>query len=154
MENSALKKLKKILSACNLCISYYLFSDETDPMRYPLFDEAVKKMPAVAFVPKDPSISPISFAESLRPDFQKTAFIFIPGRRFDSAGARQGRGNGWYDRFLSAVPKKWIRIGVTNEKYFSLTPLFQNKWDEPMDWVVCEKDGSWTIYETEARKGV
>ena len=154
MGNSALKKLKKILSACNFCISFHPLSDETDPTHYPLFDEAVKKMPAVACAPKDPSISPISFAESLRPDFQKTAFIFIPGRRFDSAGARQGRGNGWYDRFLSLVPKSWIRIGVTNEKHLSLTPLFQNKWDEPMDWVVCEKDGSWTIYETEARKGV
>ena len=154
MGNGALKKIKKLLFACNYCVSFHPLSDETDPTHYPLFDEAVKKMLSVAFIPNDSAISPISFAESLKPDFQKTAFIFIPGRRFDSAGARQGRGNGWYDRFLSAVPKKWIRIGVTNEKYFSLAPLFRNKWDEPMDWVAYEKNGIWTLYETKAREDI
>ena len=154
MENVALTKLKKILSACDFCVSFHPLSDETDPTRYPLFDEAVKKVRSTTIIPKNSTISPINFAESLRPDFLKTAFIFIPGRRFDNAGARQGRGNGWYDRFLSAVPKKWIRIGVTNEKYFSPAPLFRNKWDEPMDWVACEKNGIWTLYETKAREDI
>lgn len=154
MDNSAVKKMKKALFDCSLCISYHPYSDETDPMLYSLFNEAAKKASATIFVPRDPTISPIGFAKSLKLDFQKAAFIFITGRRFDSAGARQGRGNGWYDRFLSAVPKDWIRVGVTNEKHFSLTPLFQNKWDEPMDWVACENKGIWTFYETKAREDI
>lgn len=152
MENSAVKKLKKVLFACSLCISYHPYSDETDPMLNSLFKEAAKKVSATIFVPRDPTISPINFTENLNQNFLEEAFIFIPGRRFDRKGTRHGRGNGWYDRFLSAVPKDWIRIGVTNEKYFSSTLLIKNEWDEPMDWVACENKGIWTLYETRARE--
>ena len=66
---------------------------------------------------------------------RKTALL-IPGRRFDAQGARDGRGGGWYDRFLSKVPRAWLRIGFCYARQFSETPLVQNAWDEPMD-VVC-----------------
>ena len=151
MNDRTLKKLQKILFTRDIGISYNPLSDETDPLSNPLLNKAMEKASSAVIVPKDSTRSPVNFAASLKPDFKKTAFILIPGQCFDKEGARRGRGNGWYDRFLSRVPKNWIRIGVTNKKYFSRTPLNQNSWDEPMDWVMCERNKMWTLYKTGAR---
>ncbi len=62
--------------------------------------------------------------------------IFIPGRSFDASGTRHGQGGGWYDRFLTHVPEKWLRIGFCYEKQFSATPLLRQPWDQPMDAVI------------------
>ncbi len=68
--------------------------------------------------------------------------ILIPGRLFDITGTRHGRGGGWYDRFLAAVPREWFRVGFCYESQFSAAPLLREAWDQPMDAVcVVGEDG-------------
>ncbi|TAK73104.1 MAG: hypothetical protein EPO16_13280 [Dehalococcoidia bacterium] len=62
--------------------------------------------------------------------------LLIPGRRFDALGTRHGQGGGWYDRFLTYVPRAWLRIGVCYEHQFSSTSLMKEPWDQPMDYVI------------------
>ncbi|MEK7080069.1 MAG: 5-formyltetrahydrofolate cyclo-ligase [Patescibacteria group bacterium] len=85
-----------------------------------------------------------------------TVLILMPGRKFDSSGTRLGQGGGWYDRFLSAVPKSWRRLGFCFEDQFIPEALPRQPWDEPMDYVaVASRDGSaLTLYETKARPGM
>jgi len=63
-------------------------------------------------------------------------YVLVPGRRFDRFGTRHGRGGGWYDRFLSAVPRTWLRVGVLRPDQLRDEPLSRQDWDEPMDWLV------------------
>lgn len=60
----------------------------------------------------------------------------IPGMAFDRDGHRLGRGKGYYDRFLSALPGMY-RIGVCFP--FQLQPeVPAEPWDVKMDEVVCQ----------------
>ena len=77
--------------------------------------------------------------------------IFVPGTHFDASGTRIGRGGGWYDRFLAAVPKTWVRIGVTDIAYFSGMPLPRASHDEPVDFVVVRSGKSWRTYRAGSR---
>ena len=70
------------------------------------------------------------------------AVILIPGRRFDAAGTRHGQGGGWYDRFLSRVPREWSRIGFCFERQFSSDPLPRESWDQAMDFVFVAKSAT------------
>lgn len=69
----------------------------------------------------------------------KKVYILIPGKRFDHLGTRHGRGGGWYDRFLSAVPREWLRIGVVGTGSLSAQPLIRRPWDEPMDLLLASE---------------
>jgi 5-formyltetrahydrofolate cyclo-ligase len=71
----------------------------------------------------------------------RTACVLMPGRAFDAYGTRLGQGGGWYDRFLSAAPKEWTRIGFCAKERFSDARLPRESWDEPVDYV-CAADGS------------
>lgn len=62
--------------------------------------------------------------------------LFIPGRQFDANGTRLGQGGGWYDRFLTRVPREWLRIGFCYDDQFSKVPLRREAHDQPMDYVV------------------
>ncbi|MFW5826567.1 MAG: 5-formyltetrahydrofolate cyclo-ligase [Alkalispirochaeta sp.] len=40
------------------------------------------------------------------------SIILVPGRMFDRAGYRIGRGRGYYDRYLSHVPAAAVTVGI------------------------------------------
>ena len=83
---------------------------------------------------------------------EKEVAILVPGRHFDATGTRHGKGAGWYDRFLAAVPPPWIRIGFCTDTQFSIEPLVRESWDEPMDYVVVvPEEGTHLFYTTGAR---
>ena len=77
--------------------------------------------------------------------------ILIPGRRFDASGTRYGQGGGWYDRFLAAVPREWLRIGICYDDQLSPTLLVRESWDQAMDYVVVvnRKTADVSIYSSE-----
>jgi len=55
--------------------------------------------------------------------------IIVPGVAFASNGDRLGRGGGYYDRFLAAIPTEIPRIGVAFAcQIFDVIPT------EPHDW--------------------
>jgi len=72
--------------------------------------------------------------ESL-PDEQGT--ILVPGRAFDAAGVRLGRGGGYYDRALSTLGPALARVGVSYDcQIFEELPREQH--DETVEMVVTE----------------
>ena len=78
--------------------------------------------------------------------------LLMPGRAFDRFGTRHGQGGGWYDRFLSFVPKEWLRVGFCFEKQFSNERLPKNPWDQSVDFVcVVTDDGKIRAIKTNAR---
>ena len=60
----------------------------------------------------------------------------VPGLAFSAAGARLGRGAGYYDRLFAQFPQG-KRIGVAWDCQL-LTEIPQEPWDRPMDYVVTE----------------
>jgi 5-formyltetrahydrofolate cyclo-ligase len=100
-------------------------------------------------LPIDKTTDPFALAEQYSNTLShKTFLVFCPGKTFDIYGTRHGRGGGWYDRFLSRVPKHWIRIGVLYEKNLSLAPLLRQAWDEPMDYLLIQHENEWTFERT------
>lgn len=89
-------------------------------------------------VPPRRDVDPILFADDLRKQAPEDAkvYLFIPGTVFDRFGTRHGRGGGWYDRFLSKIPRDWMRIGVVPDGKLSDGVLRREAWDEPMDWLI------------------
>jgi 5-formyltetrahydrofolate cyclo-ligase len=83
----------------------------------------------------------------------KKTVVLLPGRKFDASGTRFGQGGGWYDRFLSAVPTEWTRVGFCFTRQFSPETLKREEWDQVMDFVcvIDEKTGMKTVHTTGAR---
>jgi 5-formyltetrahydrofolate cyclo-ligase len=61
--------------------------------------------------------------------------IVVPGLAFTTEGSRLGRGAGFYDRFLSAIPATTVKIGVCFE-FQRVSELPQESHDVKMDAVV------------------
>ena len=104
-------------------------------------------------IPPRASLDPHVVADEVRPFTQDLVpALLIPGRRFDAAGTRHGQGGGWYDRFLAAVPREWLRIGICYDDQFSPAPLVRESWDQAMDYVavVNRESGEVTLYSTDA----
>lgn len=143
--DNAFKKLQKLVSQCTISIVYVPFTDEVDctDSTFPL------KTPTQNFiVPQHKDSDPFEIAEMCKAEYKGVhACIFIPGIGFDMCGTRHGKGGGWYDRFLSAVPRQWIRIGIADESQISKTKLTREKWDEPVDWLVVKNGGVWKVYK-------
>ncbi|MEO5927850.1 MAG: 5-formyltetrahydrofolate cyclo-ligase [Patescibacteria group bacterium] len=141
--------LQTILYAARAVISYSPRPDEPNPSGIPfLSDVTISRI----LLPGLLSVDPIALARETSSSLPATnVVILIPGRAFDRFGTRHGRGGGWYDRFLSAVPHEWIRIGVGRAQDVSETPLVRQSWDEPVDWLLIESDDEWQVVETKAR---
>ena len=139
-------EFESTLTQYECAISYHPFGHEPEPV----FQFAVP--PVVYTVPKDYTVDPLVAAEEAREMVgEKSACIFIPGTKFDARGTRHGRGGGWYDRFLAAVPRDWLRVGVCTYKEFSREPLTRESWDEPVDRVGVSCNSGWRFINTHAR---
>lgn len=69
-------------------------------------------------------------------DFAAIDVAIIPGMAFDNKGHRLGRGKGYYDRFLSLLTPKTIKIGLCFPwQQVNHVPTDEN--DITMDCVVC-----------------
>lgn len=102
-------------------------------------------------LPNDCRTDPIEWADAcIKFAGERRMCVFVPGTAFDASGTRHGRGGGWYDRFLSRIPKNWLRIGVATPTSFkSGAMLKRQSWDEQVDYVLVYKPKltSWDVYE-------
>lgn len=65
------------------------------------------------------------------------AALVVPGRAFTRQGGRMGRGAGFYDRALSALPQS-LKMGYCfNFQQLDILPLEAH--DELMDWLVTDE---------------
>ena len=89
---TAAHTLEKYLFTCAIGISYVPLSDEPDPRACPFIP---KTLPLLE-VPQCPNMSPETYAQDLlKLHAEKISVcIFAPGRAFDTAGTRHGRGGG------------------------------------------------------------
>ncbi len=69
-------------------------------------------------------------------DYASIDVAIIPGMAFDSEGHRLGRGKGYYDRFLTQLTPKTIKIGLCFPwQRVDDVPTDEN--DISMDFVIC-----------------
>lgn len=71
--------------------------------------------------------------------------VIVPGQAFTLRGDRQGRGYGYYDRFLEIHPTA-VRVALAAEATL-VAHLSTRAHDEPVDWIVTEQ----RLIETRAR---
>ncbi len=72
--------------------------------------------------------------EGLRGGFD---LVVVPGLAFDSLGRRLGQGYGYYDRFLAALARTAVAVGLAFS--WQLVPEVPvDAWDVPVDAVVTE----------------
>ena len=68
--------------------------------------------------------------------------VLVPGLAFDVQGGRLGRGMGYYDRFLTSVPRATTRIGVTtDDTVMSRVPMDEH--DQRVGWLATESGIRW-----------
>jgi hypothetical protein len=147
MERCVQEKLSALVAVCDLCVIYQPVRAEVDPKSLPL--ELPSKQ---VVVPVGPSTDPQIFGREINEQFgNMRGVILIPGRKFDKFGGCHGKGWGWYDRFLSVIPSRWVRIGICSQSEYSDSRLMLQKWDEVMDWVVVSDNGTFISHETHAR---
>lgn len=148
METSYLsQELEKKLRQHNSSIRYSPMKHE---IRYDISSFFTQTSDDI-ILPNNKTIDPFVWADHCKSILiSKKPYLLIPGKQFDIYGNRIGRGAGWYDRFLSKIPRKWLRIGVTDISSFSRTPIKQNLWDEKVDWIVVNKKGQvWQTYKAQ-----
>jgi 5-formyltetrahydrofolate cyclo-ligase len=143
MNVDSLYKLGRMIAKSELCILYKSMNAEVYIATLPF--ELPK---ASVTVPVDYTIDPKKIAQKIVKKFNgKKVVIFIPGKKFDIHGGRHGKGKGWYDRFLSVVPRQWTRIGVCLTDQFSNSKLTLQEWDELMDWVIVKNGENFSCHE-------
>ncbi|MDD3149840.1 MAG: 5-formyltetrahydrofolate cyclo-ligase [Candidatus Gastranaerophilales bacterium] len=82
-------------------------------------------------------LEPEVFSEIL--DNKNADIIIIPALMADKKGYRLGYGAGFYDRFLKKLPSKTLKITSVAEKFF-VDKIPTDIWDEPIDYVLTEKN--------------
>ncbi|MCR4285426.1 MAG: hypothetical protein NUW00_00870 [Candidatus Kaiserbacteria bacterium] len=123
------------------------FSNEPDPLPLSMLYRSEDSI----VTPNDSRTDPIEWADTcIKFAKGRRMCVLVPGTAFDASGTRHGRGGGWYDRFLSHVPKDWLRIGVATPISFkSGSVLKRQSWDEPVDYVLVYNSEltSWDVCE-------
>jgi 5,10-methenyltetrahydrofolate synthetase len=142
--------MEKELLHIEAFVAYHPLPDEPDFRHSPFFGDLDK---TYVFLTQNKDNDPFALAENTRTSLlDKRVAILIPGTKFDARGTRHGRGNGWYDRFLSRVPQTWVRIGVAHQERVLSEPLVRAPWDEPVDWLLIDHGNNlWTNHQTHAR---
>ena len=137
-------KQKILLEDCEYAIVYKPMADEVNYNKIHFLKTALKQIKNKIVLSQSKDGDPFEQAKQIIKTVGKAkTFLLIPGQQFDIDGTRKGKGAGWYDRFLSKVPKDWLKIGIANHKQFSTEKLQRQEWDEPMDWVIiCGEDNS------------
>jgi 5-formyltetrahydrofolate cyclo-ligase len=87
---------------------------------------------AGAFGILEPSAAGALEAEALGP-----ALVCVPGIAFTAAGARLGRGGGYYDRFLAALPVEVVTAGL-GYSFQLIDRLPEQAHDRRLDFMVTE----------------
>jgi 5-formyltetrahydrofolate cyclo-ligase len=112
---------------------------------YPMVDRARRRMrlgampdpaelrPGAYAIPEPPAGTPALEPEELG----EGTLICVPGLAFSAAGARLGRGGGYYDRMLAAVSSNAIAAGL-GYSFQLLDRLPEEAWDRRLDLVVTE----------------
>lgn len=103
---------------------------EGEQMRFYDYDPAAMVRGAFGIAEPGPD------ARLCRPD--EIDLLFVPGVAFSCAGARLGRGKGYYDRYLSQPGVRAVRIGVCYAHQFVDT-LPTESHDVTMDRVICDE---------------
>lgn len=143
------KKLQSIVNSCDAVILYRPLGGEVD---YSIDSLPIKLVAERFLLTNEKTSNPIALAKFCTDKYEgSNVYLLVPGTRFDIFGSRHGRGGGWYDRFLSKIPKNWIRIGVGSIATFSTIPIIKNTWDQSMDWLLIFDGTDWMVYETKAR---
>jgi len=144
--NFSQQEFESLISTHTGVIAYKPLADEVDyeNSTFPIKLHENKKLLQSSKIE-----NPFVWAEKYIEYFKKDKiYILVPGTKFDIYGTRYGRGGGWYDRFLSKVPRAWLRIGVTDISRLSSERLEKKPWDQIMDFVIVREDNSWNIYKT------
>jgi len=78
---------------------------------------------------------------SVKVDSSVFDVILTPGLAFDLNGTRLGYGKGFYDRILSILDLKTIRVGVGfSFQLFWKQDLPSREWDQNLDWIITDKE--------------
>jgi 5,10-methenyltetrahydrofolate synthetase len=136
--------LEKIMFECDAVILYEPLASEINYRENFPF-----KIPKNIFIlPNDKKSDPFEWADKCVEALEnKKVFILVPGKDFDVYGTRHGHGRGWYDRFLSKVPKGWLRVGIAYQHQISKTRLIKKEWDQSVDWLMILSNNNWEIYK-------
>lgn len=68
--------------------------------------------------------------------------VFIPLLGFDGRGHRLGHGGGYYDRTLSDLLPRSLKVGIGYE-FSRLTSIYPQNHDIPMDVIITERGSTW-----------
>ncbi len=136
-----IRELTELINRCGGAILYTPFTDEIDysDNSFPFIIHQNRIL-----LPSTKITDPYAWAGTCISIYRdKNPFILIPGKHFDIYGTRHGKGGGWYDRFLSKVPRTWLRIGIATVDEFSEERLSRESWDESMDWLLIQYKSEW-----------
>lgn len=146
---NSFQEFNDLIATYNGVILYTPLPDEIDYTQS-LFP--IDLPPNQIVLPVNKKEDPFIWANKCTEYFKKgIPYVLVPGTRFDIYGTRHGRGEGWYDRFLSKVPTAWLKVGITDAPRLSLEQLPRQAWDQPVDFIIAYSKNSWDIYKTISR---